>query len=83
MAVNGQATVNVQLEESAQGLDEIVVVGYSEKRQSELSSSVAIVDEKELEKGVVSQDLSSMLQGKVAGLTISNSEGAQVQMQTS
>ena len=75
VAVNGRTTIDIALTEGVQSLDEVVVVGYSAKRQSELSSSVAIVEEEELQEGVVSQDLGNMLQGKVSGLTISNSDG--------
>src|SRR5690606_5902559 len=55
-------------------LDEVVVVGYSSKSLSELSSAVAVVNSEKLQ-GVTSQNLGSMLQGKVPGLMISNSSG--------
>lgn len=67
--------IDIVLEEDQKALEEVVVVGYTAKKQSELSSAVAVVDEKQLKEGVVSQDLGNMLQGKVSGLTISNSGG--------
>ena len=73
--VGDQSIIDVTLEEDISSLDEVVVVGYSAKRQSELSSSVAIVGEEDLKNGVVSNNLGTMLQGKVAGLTVSNTEG--------
>ena len=75
VALNGRSTIDIALNEDIQSLEEVVVVGYSAKRQSELSSSVAIVESEELQEGVVSQNLGNMLQGKVSGLTISNSGG--------
>ncbi|EPR71797.1 carboxypeptidase-like regulatory domain-containing protein [Cyclobacterium qasimii] len=73
--VGDQSIINVTLNEDISSLDEVVVVGYSARRQSELSSSVAIVGEKDLKNGVISNNLGTMLQGKVAGLTVSNTEG--------
>ena len=75
VSINGKKTIDVALTPDVKALQEVIVVGYSSKRQSELSSSVATVEEKELKEGVVSQDLGNMLQGKVSGLTISNSGG--------
>jgi TonB-linked SusC/RagA family outer membrane protein len=75
IAVNGRTVINVTLVEDVQSLEEVVVVGYGTKRQSELSSSVSVVEEEDLKKGVISQNLGSMLQGKVPGLTVSNTSG--------
>ena len=73
IALNGRSTVDVKLVSEVTGLDEVVVIGYCTKRLSELSSSVAVVSNETLDKGVVSQNLGTMLQGKVPGLIVSNS----------
>ncbi len=73
-AINGRSVINVYLADDAATLEDVVVVGYTSKKQSELSSSVVVVSDKEL-KGIQSNDLGSMLQGKVAGLVVSNSNG--------
>jgi TonB-linked SusC/RagA family outer membrane protein len=75
ISVGNRSTIDVKLMEDETSLDEVVVVGYSARRQSELSSSVAVVGEDELKKGVISNDLGTMLQGKVPGLTVSNTGG--------
>ncbi|GAA4305271.1 TonB-dependent receptor [Compostibacter hankyongensis] len=72
--VNGRTHLTIYLSPSATGLDQLVVVGYSTKRQSELSSSVAVVNEKQL-RGITTPDIGTMLQGKVPGLVVSNSRG--------
>lgn len=64
----------IQLIEINRNLDEIVVVGYNTKRRGELTSSVTVVDERKL-KDVTTNDVGSMLQGKVAGLQVVNSSG--------
>lgn len=72
--VGSQRVINVVLEEDTQDIEGVVVVGYSTKRQSELSSSVSVVSEEQL-KGVVTNNLETMLQGKVPGLVVSNTRG--------
>ena len=44
-AINGRSTINVTLEDDAATLEDVVVVGYTSKKQSELSSSVVVVSD--------------------------------------
>jgi TonB-dependent SusC/RagA subfamily outer membrane receptor len=74
-ATAGQTGISVVLTESAQQLNDIVVVGYSSKKQSELTSAVTVVSASKL-KDVTANDIGTMLQGKVAGLQVVNSSGA-------
>lgn len=69
-----QDTALVILQPLGQKLDELVVVGYSDKKKSELTSSVTVVDAAKL-KDVTTNDVGSMLQGKVPGLQVINSSG--------
>ena len=55
-------------------LDETVVIGYGTTTKKEVTGSVASVRSEDLDKGAFS-DVSGMLQGKVAGLVISNPNG--------
>ncbi len=73
--VGGQTVVNISMVEETIGIEEVVAVGYSTKRQSELSSSVSVVNEEELQSGVTSTNLGTLLQGKVPGLVVSNNSG--------
>lgn len=66
--------VSVVIKEDTQKLDEVVVVGYSSKSQSQLSSSVSVVSSEELH-GVSTESVAKMLQGKSSGVVISNSTG--------
>src|SRR5690606_16664629 len=83
-AVGSGNVVNVQMEEDAQALEEVVVTGVAgatDKRK--LSVTVASVSAEELEK-VPANSAASALQGKVAGVTVSNlgrpGEGATIIM---
>lgn len=73
--VGNQTIINVSMVVDAIGLEEVVAVGYSTKRQSELSSSVSVINEEKLQSGVTSTNLGTLLQGKVPGLVVSNNSG--------
>ena len=61
--------MKVTLEEDNKVLNEVVVVGYGTMRRKDVTSSITTVKSEYLNKGVFS-DPASMLQGKVAGLTV-------------
>ncbi|HTF18061.1 MAG TPA: SusC/RagA family TonB-linked outer membrane protein, partial [Chryseolinea sp.] len=72
--VSGRTTIDVSLGEDMQNLEEVVVVGYSAKKQSELSSSVSVVSGEKL-RDVTSNNVGDLLQGKAPGVIVSNSSG--------
>ena len=67
-----QQGMRVVMEEDNQQLEEVVVVGYGTMRRKDVTSSITTVQAKDLNRGVFS-DPASMLQGKVAGLTVTSS----------
>ncbi len=74
LSVKVDKTLNVYLKQDIVNMDEVVVMGYSDKTKTEISSSVAVVDAGDL-KDVTSDDLGSMIQGKVSGVQVVNSTG--------
>lgn len=66
--------VQISLPEDTRNFNEVVVVGYSDKKKAELTSAVSVVSAEKL-KDVTTNDVGSMLQGKVAGLQVINSSG--------
>ncbi|QJD79938.1 SusC/RagA family TonB-linked outer membrane protein [Spirosoma rhododendri] len=74
VAIGGRTTVDVQLASDDKSLSEVVVVGYGTQRKADLTSAVASVKSENFVKGAV-KDAGQLLQGKVAGLTISNPSG--------
>jgi len=52
-------------------LDQVVVIGYGTQRKVDLTGSVAIVDADEMKK-VSNSNISTMLEGKVAGVQITS-----------
>ena len=71
-----RAVENMQIimESDAQQLQEVVSLGYSAVKKAELSSAVVTVSSEAL-TDVTTSDIGNMLQGKVAGLTVSNAGG--------
>ena len=72
IAVRGRALLNqIELESDAMMLDQVVVVGYGVQKKADLTGSVSIVNADEL-KRVSHSNISSMLEGKVAGVQITS-----------
>lgn len=71
VAVKGQKQFQVMLEEDTEMLDEIVVIGYGTMDKKELTSAVSHVSEKDF-LSVSALDPSMMIQGKVPGVSITN-----------
>ncbi len=71
VAVDGRATINVVLQENTAVLDEVVVIGYGTMDKKELTSAISHVGEKDF-LSVSSLDPSMMIQGKVPGVSITN-----------
>jgi len=70
-AVNNQTTINVSLASSTQQLEQVVVVGYGTQRKIDVTGSVGTVKGEDISKQA-SVNAISALQGKVAGVTITN-----------
>ena len=73
--VNGNATINVVLSESASSLNEVVVIGYGTRQKKDLTGAVGQVKATQLENenpGTV-QDI---LRGNIAGMNISQINAA-------
>lgn len=67
--------LKVVLNDDSKTLDEVVVVGYGTMKKSDLSGAVASIKSEDLMKGNPT-DLSKGLQGKIAGVVVSQSDGA-------
>lgn len=70
--INGQTALDIQLGTSAQQLEQVVVVGYGTQEKRDITGSIASVEGEEIARQA-SQNPVSALQGKVAGVQITNS----------
>ena len=66
------ADMHVVLKEDTEVLEEVVVVGYGVQKKSDLTGSIAQVNEKDLQK-TPAPSLGSALEGRAAGLQVTGS----------
>ncbi|MGX1928509.1 SusC/RagA family TonB-linked outer membrane protein [Flagellimonas sp. 2504JD4-2] len=71
---NGQATINVTLQEDATALDEVVIIGYGSTTVKDATGSVAAVTSEDFNGGVISSP-EQLIQGKTAGVNIAQTSG--------
>ena len=71
VAVSGRNVINVKMNEDSEILSEVVVIGYGTMDKRELTSAISHVGEKDF-LSVSSLDPSMMIQGKVPGVSITN-----------
>lgn len=67
-------TINVQMEEDAQALEEVVVIGYGNQQEKKIIQNVGIVKEEAIENLQVNS-ADQLLQGQSAGTQIVNASG--------
>lgn len=72
--VKGQANISIVLEESAAGLDEVVLVGYGSQKRSNVAGAVSQIDGEALQNRPVT-NVSEALQGQVPGVTVQATSG--------
>jgi len=70
-AVSNRTTINVSLASQDQQLEQVVVVGYGTQRKIDVTGSVATVKGEDISKQASVNPVSA-LQGKVAGVSITN-----------
>lgn len=74
VSIGGRTTLNVQLSQSTEALQEIVVVGYGTQKKSDLTGSLVSVTAKDIKDQAFS-NINQALQGKVAGVTFTSTSG--------
>lgn len=71
LLIGDKANLSIIMESDVISLDEVIAVGYSSKKRTEISSSVVNLNSEQLSAATATaMDGVDLLQGKVAGLTI-------------
>ncbi|MBL4561262.1 MAG: TonB-dependent receptor [Labilibaculum sp.] len=70
-----RSTINVSLQTSATGLDEVIIVGYGSMKKSDLTGSVVNLSGDILKESIVINP-DQMMKGKVAGVQVLANSGA-------
>ncbi|WP_281615232.1 TonB-dependent receptor [Flammeovirga sp. SubArs3] len=71
----GQTNISIQINEDAEQLEEIVVIGYGTQKKSDLTGSTGVVTSEDSDLQPV-PNVQGMLQGKMAGVVVSQNSGA-------
>lgn len=72
--VGGQTTINITLSADLKDLNEVVVTGYSKQKREAITGSIAQISNDKL-NDATSPNVSSLLQGKVPGVSVVNTSG--------
>ena len=72
---SGQAIINVKLVPDIEQLSEVVVIGYGTQKKSDLTGSTGLISSSDVDLQPA-QRVENMLQGKVAGVVVSQNSGA-------
>lgn len=73
--VSDRSKVEIYLKEDSRTLDEVVVVGYGTMKRSDLTGSVVSVSAEDIKK-TVATSLDQALQGRAAGVQVTQNSGA-------
>jgi TonB-linked SusC/RagA family outer membrane protein len=74
IAVAGQSTVNLTMEDETIGLEQVVVTGYSSQKKADLTGAIEVVEMESIENvSLSSGNPMQALQGRVPGLYIEKS----------
>ena len=75
VALKGKKQINIVLEDDAQALDEVVVIGYGTAKKKDLTGAVSTVKGSDLAKVPVT-NAAEALTGKLAGVQITTTDGS-------
>jgi len=74
IAIDGQSTINVSMQEDAEALEEVIVIGYGTTTIKDATGSVVAVTAKDFNGGVIASP-EQLIQGKSAGVNIQQTSG--------
>jgi TonB-linked SusC/RagA family outer membrane protein len=75
IVVGNQTKLNISLVPEFQDIEDVVVMGYSTKKRTEIASAVTVLQKDKL-MDATTGNVANMLQGKVAGVQVVNANGS-------
>lgn len=73
---NGEAVkINISVAGDSRMLDNVVIIGYGTAKKEDLTGSVAVIESKDFNKGVISSP-DQLIVGKTAGVVVTSNGGA-------
>ena len=74
IAVGSQSTIDVTLSEDATELNEVIITGYSSQKKKDIIGSIASIEAEDIQ-GIALTGMDQALQGKAAGVQVTQSSG--------
>lgn len=74
VAINGRSSINFTLEEDAEALEEVVIIGYGTTTIKDATGSVSAVTSEDFNGGAITSP-EQLIQGKTAGVNIQQTTG--------
>ncbi len=75
VTVAGKTTINVAMQESTVGLEEVVAIGYGTLQKNKISTSITTLEPERVRVQVTSS-IDQSLEGQIAGLSVRQTTGA-------
>lgn len=74
ITVGASNTINVKMEDDAQALEEVVVIGYGVQKRKELTGSISSISGEDIQ-GLVTPSFESQIAGRAAGVQVTSNTG--------
>ncbi|MFD1872621.1 SusC/RagA family TonB-linked outer membrane protein [Hymenobacter bucti] len=74
VTITGKNAVTITMKDDAQALGDVVVVGYGTARKQDVTGAVAVLGEKEFNRGTFTSP-DQLIQGRTSGVQVTNSSG--------
>ncbi|MEJ4087355.1 TonB-dependent receptor [Galbibacter orientalis] len=75
VTIKANSSIDIQLEEDIQAIDEVVLVGYGEVKKENLTGAVSNVNMESFSNQVPTINVEQALQGQVAGVSVNSPNG--------
>ncbi|MDD4192091.1 MAG: carboxypeptidase-like regulatory domain-containing protein, partial [Mangrovibacterium sp.] len=73
--VTGKTGINVEMEEDAIGIEEVVAIGYGTQKKANITGAVSSVKVDKAFRNIPTTNLTSLLSGKMSGVNITSQTG--------
>lgn len=74
VSVNGQTNISITLSEDYSALDDVVIVGYSSKKKTDVTGAISSIKAEDFNQGIINSP-EQLLQAKVPGVRITAASG--------
>lgn len=77
IALRGKTSLDIVMVENAKVLDDVVVVGYGTMKRSDVATAISTIKPEDFNNGgAANRDVMSLLEGRVAGLSVTRTGGS-------